>query len=144
MRVGEIMTRSVECVSPEDTIKAAARKMRDLDVGPMPVCGDAGRLVGMITDRDIAVRAVAEGLDPNTTPVREAMTEGILFCSEDQDVAQAAAMMREQQVRRLVVLDADRKLVGIVSLGDIATETADTVEAGETLEQVSETSTVRD
>src|SRR4051812_932652 len=62
MRVDEIMTRSVECVSPEDTIQAAARKMRDLDVGPMPVCGDAGRLVGMVTDRDIAVRAVAEGL----------------------------------------------------------------------------------
>src|SRR3954471_22910291 len=111
MRVGEIMTRSVECVSPEDTIRIAAGKMRDLDVGPMPVCGDAGRLVGMLTDRDIAVRAVAEGFDPKATPVRQVMTEGILFCSEDQDVSQAAVMMREQQVRRLVVLDSDRKLV---------------------------------
>jgi len=143
MRIRDIMTRGVECVRPVDTLQQAARKMRDLDVGPMPVCGDDDRLAGMITDRDITIRATAEGLDPTEARVRDVMTEGVFYCFEDQDVRDAARTMEEQQVRRLVVLNRDKRLVGILSLGDVATETADTERSGEILEQVSETAAVR-
>src|SRR5207248_4391749 len=103
MLIKDIMTPNPECISPDDSLQEAARKMRDLDIGPLPVCGDNDRLAGMITDRDIAIRAVAEGKDPRTTPVREAMTEEIISCFEDQDVREAARTMQERQVRRLVV-----------------------------------------
>jgi len=138
MQVNDIMTPGVECVRPDDTLQDAARKMRDLDVGPLPVCGDNDRLAGMITDRDITIRAVAEGKDPRTTRVREAMTEEIISCFEDQDVKEAARTMQERQVRRLVVLNRDKRLVGIVSLGDVATESGDRAKAGEVLQDVSE------
>src|SRR5262249_45252353 len=92
MQVHDVMTRGVECVAPDTTLQEAARKMKELDVGPMPVC-DNDRLVGMLTDRDIAVRAVAEGRDPKTARVRDAMTEGINYCYEDDDVAVAARQM---------------------------------------------------
>src|SRR5437773_7735146 len=105
MQIKDIMTPRPECIRPEDTLEQAARKMRDLDVGPLPVCGDDDRLAGMITDRDITVRAIAEGKDPKTTPVREVMTEEIAFAFEDQDVDEAASTMQERQVRRLVVLN---------------------------------------
>ena len=138
MQVSKVMTRDAECVRPDTTVQEAARKMRDLDVGPLPVCGDNDRLVGMVTDRDIAVRAVADGQDTRTTQVREVMTPDIIYCYEDQDVGEAARLMKENQVRRLVVLNRDKRLVGIVSLGDLAVETGDEKLAGETLEQVSE------
>jgi CBS domain-containing protein len=137
MQVKEVMTRGVECVPPDSTLQEAARKMRDLDVGPLPVC-DHDRLAGMLTDRDIVVRAIAEGRDPKTTKVRDAMTEGIDYCFEDDDVATAAQQMREKQIRRLVVLNRDKRLVGIVSLGDLAVETGDAEVAGRTLEEVSQ------
>ena len=138
MQVKDIMTPGVECVRPDDTLQNAARKMRDLDVGPLPVCGDDDRLAGMITDRDITVRAVAEGKDPTTTRVREVMTQEIIYGFEDQDVEEAARIMKERQVRRLVVLNRDKRLVGIVSLGDLATETGDREKSGEVLQDVSE------
>ena len=137
MRVSEVMTRGAECVSPEATLQEAARKMRDLDVGPLPVC-DNDRLAGMLTDRDITVRAVADGRDPKTTRVREAMSPGITYCFEDDDVKEAARLMREKQVRRLVVLNRDKRLAGIVSLGDLAVETCDEHLTGKTLEEVSQ------
>jgi len=140
MQLKDIMTPNPECIRPDAMLQEAARRMRDLDVGPLPVCGDEGRLVGMITDRDITVRAVAEGKDPKTTPVREAMTEDVVFGYEDQDVADAARVMEQQQIRRLVVLSRDKRLVGIVSLGDLATETGDRATAGEVLQEVSEPS----
>jgi CBS domain-containing protein len=111
--------------------------MRDLDVGPLPVCGDDDRLVGVITDRDITVRATAEGEHPWTTHVREIMTPEVIYCFEDQDVAEAACIMKEKQVRRLIVLNRDKRMVGIVSLGDLAVDTGDEVIAGNTLEGVS-------
>ena len=138
MQVSKVMTRDAECVRPDNTLQEAARKMRDLDVGPMPVCGDNDRLVGMLTDRDIAVRAVADGQDTRTTHVRDVMTPDIIYCYEDQDVGEAARLMKENQVRRLVVLNRDKRLVGIVSLGDLAVDTGDEVLAGSTLEAVSE------
>ncbi len=137
MRVSEVMTRGVECVAPDTTLQEAARKMRDLDVGPLPIC-DKDRLAGILTDRDIAVRAVAEGRDPKTTKVRDVMTEGVDYCFEDDDAASAARQMRDKQIRRLVVLNRDKRMVGIVSLGDLAVKTGDERLSGKTLEHVSE------
>jgi CBS domain-containing protein len=138
MRVNEVMTRGVECVRPTDDIASAAARMRDLDIGPLPVCGDDDRLVGMLTDRDITVRAVAEGRDPKKTRVSDVMTPNIIYCFEDQDITEAARLMKENQIRRLVVLSRDKRLVGIVSLGDLALDTGDDELAGATLEAVSE------
>jgi CBS domain-containing protein len=139
MKVKDAMTRGAECVGPDASLQEAARKMKDLDVGPLPVCGDNDKLVGLLTDRDIVVRAVAEGKDPRTAKVREAMTEGVCYCFEDDDVAEAARLMKEKQIRRLVVLNADKRLTGIVSLGDLAVETGgDREVAGKTLERVSQ------
>src|SRR5262245_49681948 len=123
MKVRDVMTPGAECISPDATLQEAARKMQMLDVGPLPVCGDNNKLVGMLTDRDIVVRVVAEGGDARTAKVRDAMTEGISYCFENDDVKQAAQLMRLKQIRRLVVLNEDKHLVGIVSLGDLAVET---------------------
>jgi len=142
MRVKDIMTPGVECVSPDDTLQAAACKMRDLDVGPLPVC-DHDRIAGMLTDRDITVRAIAGGKDPTSARVREAMTEDVIFCFEDQDVEEAARMMQERQVRRILVLNRDKRLTGIVSLGDLAAEAGDKHRSGEVLQDISEPSIPR-
>lgn len=138
MLVNEVMTQDAQCISPDATIQQAAQQMRDLDVGPIPVCGENDRLIGMLTDRDIAIRAVADGLDPTTTLVRDVMTPDVIFAFEDDDVREAAHMMSEQQVRRLLVLSHDKRLVGIVSLGDLAVKTHDDELCGECLEQISE------
>ncbi len=138
MQVKEVMTRGVECISPTASLEEAARKMRDLDVGPLPVCGDNDRLVGMITDRDITVRAIAEGQNPKTARVQDIMTPDITYCFDDQDVSEAAQIMKEHQVRRLVVLNRDKRLVGIISLGDLAVQARDEGLSSETLERISE------
>jgi CBS domain-containing protein len=132
------MTPNPECIPPDATLQEAARRMRDLDVGPLPVRGDDNRLAGMITDRDITVRAVAEGMDPRIATVREAMTEDIVFGFDDQDVDDAARVMEQKQIRRLVVLNRQKRLVGIVSLGDLAVDGGDRIKAGEILQEVSE------
>jgi CBS domain-containing protein len=134
--VSDVMTRAVLFMHPEDTLQEAARKMKDLNVGPLPVC-DGARLVGIVTDRDIAVRGVAEGRDPRGTRIREVMSADVITCRPEQDVAEAARLMREKQVRRLVVLDQDDHLAGIVSLGDLAVEGGDQRLSGKTLEAVS-------
>jgi len=139
MQVKEIMTHQVEVVHPEATLREAAQKMAALDVGPLPVC-NGDELVGMLTDRDITVRATAEGRDPKTTRVYEVMTPEIIFTYEDEDVGLAAQLMTEHQIRRLVVLNRAKRLVGIVSLGDLAVHTGDVQQAGETLEGVSDPS----
>jgi CBS domain-containing protein len=139
MLLKDIMTRDVEVIRPDASLQEAAERMRALDVGPLPVC-DGERLVGMITDRDLTVRATAEGKDPATTQVRDVMTADVHYCFEDQDVNEAARMMQERQVRRLLVLNRDKRLAGIVSLGDLAVETDDEDLSGETLEAVSEPS----
>jgi CBS domain-containing protein len=140
MQVREVMSHGVQCVKPDDTLQQAARKMRDLDIGPLPVCGDNDRLVGMITDRDIAVRAVADGWDATKKQVKDAMTPEVNYCFEDQDVEDASRLMREKQIRRLIVLNRDKRLVGIVSLGDLAVETGDRRMAGDALKAVAEPS----
>jgi CBS domain-containing protein len=137
MRVSEVMTRGAECTHPDATVREAAVRMQSLDVGSLPVC-ENDRLVGMVTDRDVTVRTTAAGADPNDARVRDAMTPGVHFCFDDQDVAEAAQLMKDNQVRRLPVLDRNKRMVGIVSLGDLAVETQDDQLAGNTLEAVSE------
>jgi CBS domain-containing protein len=143
MQLKDIMTPNPECVTPATTLQEAARGMRDLDVGPLPVCGDGDRLAGMITDRDITVRAVAEGKDPKTTTVREAMTKNIVFGFEDQDIGDAGRVMEQKKIRRLVVLNRDKRMVGIVSLGDLAVDSRDREKVAEVLQEVSEPSVPR-
>ena len=138
MQVQEVMTRGVACARPDDSIAAAAQKMRDLDVGVLPVCGDNDRLVGMITDRDITVRATACCCDADDTCVRDVMTPHITYIFEDQDIDEAARLMKDNQIRRLVVLNRNKRLVGIVSLGDLAVDSADDELAGATLAAISE------
>ena len=118
MRVAEVMTRDVRLIEPTQSIQEAARLMAELDTGIMPV-RDGDRLVGMITDRDITVRAVAQGRGPDT-PVREVMTDDVKYCFEDDDTDAVARNMADIQVRRLPVLTRDKRLVGIISLGDNA------------------------
>ena len=138
MLVKEIMTPNVEVVSPGDKLEHAAGKMAALDIGPLPVC-EGKRVVGMITDRDITVRATAAGCDPKTTLVSDAMSHDIISCYEDQDVREAAKLMKEKQIRRLLVLNRADELVGIVSLGDLATGAGNQGQPGEVLKKVSET-----
>jgi len=137
MQVRDLMTTDVDLVRPDETIRDAAMKMRSLDVGSIPVC-DGERLLGMLTDRDITLRAVAEGLDPSSTRVRDAMTADVVYVFEEQDVDEAARKMEERQIRRLPVLNAQKRLVGILSLGDLAVGTRDPELAGQTLQEVSE------
>jgi CBS domain-containing protein len=118
MKVSDAMTRDVRIASPDETICDAAKAMAALDAGSLPV-GDNDRLVGMITDRDIAIRAVAERKGPDT-PVREVMTKDVKYCFEDEDLDHIAANMGDNRVRRLPVVNRDKRLVGIVSLGDLA------------------------
>ncbi len=118
--IADVMTTDVEIVRPEETLRDAARAMADLDVGSLPVC-DGRKLIGMITDRDITVRAVAEGKSVDT-PVSEVMTDDVVWCSESDDVEDVLEQMGDSQIRRIPVVDADRNLVGIVALGDLALE----------------------
>ena len=118
MQVSKLMTRDVQLITPTQTIRDAARMMLELDAGALPVQQD-DRLVGMITDRDIAVRAVAEGKSPDTL-VRDVMSSEVLYCFDDQEIKDIARNMGEVKVRRLPVLNRDKRLVGIVSLGDLA------------------------
>jgi CBS domain-containing protein len=133
------MSRDVEVIHPESVIKEAATKMKTLDVGSLPVC-DNRRLLGVVTDRDIAIRAVAAGLDPQTTKVSAAMTPELIYCYEDEPVKEAAKLMERHQIRRLPILDREKQLVGIVSLGDLAVETGRDRMSGHALEEISEPS----
>jgi len=136
MQVFEVMTPDVVSVGPEATLMEAAQAMKDLDVGPLPIC-DGDRLLGMITDRDITVRATAKGLDPRNTEVRHVMTPEVVYCREGDDVREAARQMQDSQLRRLLVVSPEGRLVGIVSLGDLALQGQDKL-TGQTLEKVSE------
>jgi CBS domain-containing protein len=137
MKLKQIMTTDVEVVPPTGTVFEAAKKMRDLDVGVLPVC-DGGRLVGMITDRDVTIRATAEARDPDRTLVRDCMTPELVYCFEDQSEVEAERIMAQKQIRRLPVLTREKQLAGIVSLGDIATKSGQVQETGRTLREISE------
>ena len=116
--VAAIMSKDVAWVGPDMSLQEAAQKMRALDIGCLPV-GKDDRLIGMVTDRDIACRAVAEGEDPAKTPVSEAMSKGVIYCFDDQDIGEASHLMEKKQIHRLPVLNRQKRMVGIVSLGDL-------------------------
>ncbi|CAG0937531.1 Hypoxic response protein 1 [Thermoflexales bacterium] len=137
MKLSEIMTPEVVTIEPEATLQQAAQMMAALDIGMLPVMVDDD-LLGVITDRDIAVRSAARGLDPKRTQVRSVMTEAAICGSEMQEIAQGARQMMTHRIRRLPVLDLHQRLVGIVSLGDVAKALDDKCLAGEALSAISE------
>ncbi|WNG41654.1 CBS domain-containing protein [Archangium violaceum] len=136
--IREVMTRDVEVINPSDTLRDAAEKMRSLNVGPLPVC-DGQRVLGMITDRDIVVRGIALGKDPNSTQVSDVMSPGIEYCFDDDNADDILNRMKEKQIRRFIVVDRNKKLVGIVALGDLSGEVSEQ-KVGEALEGISEPS----
>jgi CBS domain-containing protein len=136
-RVSDVMSRDVRVASPEDTVQQATRLMREEDVGVLPV-GQEDRLVGMVTDRDVALRLVAEGRDPVRTRVREVMTPEVRYVFEDENLNSAAEIMAEQQVRRLPVVNRAKRLVGVVTLGDLASGHRDPALAGRALAGVAQ------
>ena len=137
MKVKEIMTSEVQVIHPDDSLQAAAEKMRSHDIGFLPVL-DADQLVGVITDRDIVLRGVAQGLNSNGMLGRELMTSPVIYCFEDQDVKDAVKLMEESQIRRLVILSrSEKRPVGVVSLGDLALNSKRDTSA-EVLQKVSE------
>jgi CBS domain-containing protein len=135
MKVRDVMTRDVEVAQPGDTIRDVAQLMADIDAGVIPIC-DGSNVLGVVTDRDIVLRIVAQGRSLDT-PATEIMSGPIEFAFEDDDLDEAAEKMARQQVRRLMVLDEDRTLCGILSLGDVARENS-AKETGRTLEKISE------
>lgn len=137
MLVQECMTENVEIASPQASAFEAAQMMRDGDYGFLPV-GQDDRLVGIVTDRDIAIRCVAERKDPVKTTVGQIMSGKVLYCFEDQPIEEVAKNMGDNQVRRMVVLNRNKRLVGILSLGDIVQSGEHREPATEALEQISE------
>jgi CBS domain-containing protein len=119
MEIRDLMTSQVELVDPTTTIRDAAVSMRDNDIGALPV-GENDRLVGMVTDRDIAVRGVAEGKSPESCTVRDVMSESVYYCFEEDDAERAAEVMAEHKVRRLPILNSDQRLVGVIAMADLA------------------------
>jgi CBS domain-containing protein len=137
MKLKDIMTKEVEVVHPNQTLKDAAQKMRIRDIGFLPV-SDGDRVLGVVTDRDIILRSTAEGTDPNTTIGQDFITTPVVYCFEDDDVEDAAKTMEEHQIRRVAILSRDdNRLVGVVSLGDIAKRGTKKTSA-EVLQSVSE------
>lgn len=134
----DLMSRDVKIISPDMTIGEAAKKMRDGDFGMMPV-GENDRMIGTISDRDIAIRAVAEGKEDGTK-VRDVMSKGVIWVYEDDSVEQVATIMSKHQVRRLPVLNRDKRLVGIVALGDFAVESSEIQPAAKALSEISKPS----
>jgi CBS domain-containing protein len=142
MQIREIMTQGAEVVYLDDMAQEAAAKMRELDVGALPVC-DGDEIQGVVTDRDMAIRLVAEGRDPARTRVSDIMTPGVSYCFDDQSVEEAVMLMEAQQIRRLPILNRDKQLVGMLSLGDLALRTEGTEDedlADEALKDISEPS----
>lgn len=139
MKVAEIMTQGAECVSPDVTLQHAAERMRTLEIGCLPVCVDE-RLIGVVTERDIVLRSVANGNDPRWDVVAQAMTDEEVYCFEDETVETAADIMGHHQIRRLPVLNRDFRIVGMFSLGDLAVRCPDSELVASTLEAVSEPS----
>ncbi|AWK87743.1 CBS domain-containing protein [Azospirillum thermophilum] len=136
MKIRDIMTRQVEVVRPDDTIRSAARKMDQFNVGMLPVC-DGQTLVGVLTDRDITVRATSAGLAPDQCKVSEVMTAEPRYCYEDDAVIEVTRLMGDLQIRRVPVVDANDRLTGIVALGDLATDAKDDAAVGDALDRIS-------
>jgi CBS domain-containing protein len=138
MKVKEIMTPDVEIISPDITIQEAAAKMKELNVGILPV-GENDKLIGMVTDRDITLRCTAEGKDPNSTYVKHAFTDHVKYVFEDASLEEASKVMEDNKIRRLIVLNRDKRAVGIISLGDMVVD-GDQKIAAEALKTISKPS----
>lgn len=136
MQLREIMTSDYHVIPHNATVQEAAKMMRDYDIGMLPVT-ENGKMIGAITDRDIAVRAVADGGDTGKIPVSKAMTSKLVYAFEDTDVSEAARLMEECRIRRLVVANQEEQPVGVVSLGDLAVRQGDQALSGEVLREVS-------
>ena len=139
-RCSDVMTRNPVCAQPDDTVASVARLMKENDIGPVPIVGDhnSKKLVGIVTDRDLAIKVVAAGRDPQTTPVREVMTTNVITCRDDDDIETALDAMSTQQLRRIPVVDDGNMLLGIIAQADIATRMNEPEKTGEVVKDISE------
>jgi CBS domain-containing protein len=140
MIASEIMTANPECCVPTDSVMIAAQIMKSEDVGPVPIVEDKDekKLTGIVTDRDLAIKVVAEARDPKTTPVEEVMSEGLVTCRDNDDVRSVLKLMEENQLRRIPVVDKNHRLQGIIAQADVATRLGSPQAAGEVVQQVSQ------
>ncbi len=145
MTCQDIMTQDLVCCTPRDTAQRAAQLMRDRNVGPIPICEreDNKVLIGMVTDRDLALRVIAEGRNPATTPLGEVMTKDIVFCRPDDDLDAALRLMEEQKVRRIPVVDRQNRIIGIIAQADVATRLRDTDKTAEVVSEISKPARTR-
>jgi CBS domain-containing protein len=140
MICSEIMTKDPECCLPSDTVMQAAQLMKSEDVGPIPIVEskDGKKLTGIITDRDLAIKVVAEARDPKTTQIEEIMSEGLVTCRENDDIQSVLQLMQDNQIRRIPVVDKGDHLVGIIAQADVATRLRSPKAVGKVVEQISE------
>ena len=136
MKLREVMTNTVVRIHPDETVAVAARTLAHYNIGILPVCGNDGRVVGLLTDRDLVTRCLASGRSPANTPVRDVMTSKVVSATPDMDASLAAGLMGREQIRRLPVLENGR-LCGIVSLGDLAVQEESSMDAGDALSEIS-------
>jgi CBS domain-containing protein len=139
-KCSEVMTRNPVSARPEDSVASVARLMKDNDIGPVPIVDDRNtkNLVGIVTDRDLAIKVVAAGRDPQTTPVREVMTTNVITCRDSDDIETALDAMSTQQLRRIPVVDDGNKLLGIIAQADVATRMNSPQKTGEVVKEISE------
>jgi CBS domain-containing protein len=138
MKIKDVITLNPLCIGPDDLLTEAAAEMKAWNIGWLAVC-ENDRLIGILTDRDVTIRAVAEGYDPKTTSVREVMSREVFSCFDDQMIDDAAQIMEDHQVRRLPVLNRDNNLVGVITLGDLAVRAREAYLAGQVLMRVAAT-----
>jgi len=140
MQCSEIMTRNPECCVPTDSVMKAAQLMKSQDVGPIPIVADKDgrKLAGIITDRDLAIKVIAEARDPITTRLKEVMSDNVVTCKESDEVEQVLKLMEDNQVRRIPVVDQDNHLLGIIAQADVATRLGNPGATGRVVEQISE------
>lgn len=138
MQCSEIMTRNPECCLPSDTVITAAKLMKSEDVGPIPIVvdRDGNKLAGIITDRDLAIKVIAESLDPNTTRLSDVMSDDVVSCKDTDDVVQVLKLMEENQVRRIPVVGKNDQLLGIIAQADVATRLGQPATTGKVVEQI--------
>jgi CBS domain-containing protein len=139
-KCSDVMTRNPVSARPDDTVASVARLMKENDIGPVPIVDDnsSKRLVGIVTDRDLAIKVVAAGRDPKSTPVKEVMTTNVITCRDDDDIETALDAMSTQQLRRIPVVDDGKKLLGIIAQADIATRMNEPEKTGEVVKDISE------
>ncbi|MEO8355057.1 MAG: CBS domain-containing protein [Chloroflexota bacterium] len=136
----DVMTKNPVVALPDDTVASVAQLMKDRDIGPVPIVEDkiSKKLVGIVTDRDLAIKVVAEGLDPRTTPVKDVMTRDVVTCHEEDEIAATLEAMSKHQLRRILVVDADGSLVGIIAQADVATRMNEPETTGEVVKEISQ------